>query len=115
MQSIARHRRRTERRMPMTVLIRKPGERVPDGRGHYYTQPGDTVETRGRITDMSAQEQVVAQRMSESVEGVCILPADTSVTSADTLEIDGVLYHVRGVPPGTPQYTAHTRVLIARS
>ena len=113
--TVARGRSLSAKYMPMSVLVKKPGERVPDGRGHYYTQPGETIETKGRITDMSAEERITAERLQESVEGVCVLPYGVEITSADALEIDGVPYHVRGVPPGTPEYTAHVRLLVSRA
>ena len=113
--TVARGRSLSEKFMPLSVLVKKPGERVPDNRGHYIVTEGETIETKGRLTDMSAEERIVAERLQESVEGVLIVPFGIEITSADSLEIDGVPYHVRGVPPGTPEYTAHVRVLVSRA
>lgn len=98
--------------MPFSVVVHIPGERIPDGYGGYTTGPGTTVQTKGRLRGMSGSEQMVAQRMSESVEGVLDIPVDVEVKSTYSLEVEGVGYAIKHVGLGT--YRAQQSLMVAR-
>lgn len=99
--------------MPEAVIVNIPGERIPDGMGGWITGPGSTVETRGRLRDLSSSEQVAAERMTERVDAVLVLPKSVEVKSTYSVQVGQVLYSVRGVRGGS--YSPHVTVLVSRS
>jgi hypothetical protein len=114
-QAVKQGRKLSAEYMPTPVIINIPGEPQPDGRGGTLPGVPTQVQTKGRLRDFTGSEQVVAQRLSASSEGVVVLPYGTMVESNYTLALQGEDYNVSHVEAKSEEYKAHTVVFVARS
>lgn len=108
-------RRRSERAMPDTVIVVVPGELVSDGRGHWIPGPPTELQTSGRLSGLSASEEVTASRLASTYTAKVSVPTDTDVSSSDSLTVAGVEYNITGVMPASDAHQPHKDVLVAKS
>lgn len=114
--TVRRGRALTEKYMPLQVLVMEQGEGGTDPAGYPVEgEPVVAATTKGRLGKLSGSENVVAQRLSELVEGSLMIPTGVSVRSDQWLVVDGVKFNIRSVTVGTPQYMAQQELLVSRA
>jgi SPP1 family predicted phage head-tail adaptor len=92
---------------------------VEGGRDPYGDPlpPTETVvaTTICRFRPLGGDEEVIAGRLSATVETVVSLPFGTEVVSSDILRINGVDYNIVAALPRSPDQSPQVDVLAARS
>lgn len=87
---------------PDAYRIKRPGPAVPDGHGGSMrplvtVEAGDCLLRQGTTRP---DERLIAERMQWTTPYTVSLPVDTTLTPADTLEVNGRTFSVGGVLRG---------------
>ncbi len=91
---------------------RRTYRRTAGGEIVQDAEPTKAAEVKGRLSQLTWRESMIAGQLSDDVEGVLRVPLGTEIQDDDGLVVDGKRYEVVLNIPQNPATAAQTKILV---